>query len=730
MTNILANLNPAQKEAVETIVGPVLILAGPGSGKTRVVIHRIAYLINDACISPRNIMAVTFTNKAAREMQERLGLLASTASQGITMGTFHAICARILRMEGKAIGIESRFVIYDQSDQLALVKRNLAELNLNPKQYSPSSVLSQISAAKSQTFSPREYIQRGRSYFEEIVGRVYERYQEILRVSNALDFDDLLMRTVELFRTQQEVLESYQSRYIHVMVDEFQDTNTVQYELIKMLAGMHRNLCVVGDPDQSIYSWRSADLRNILNFEKYYPDAKTIVLAQNYRSTKTIIDAASSVISASEHRKPKQLFTENAQGVPVTLAETYNEQEEAQFVVNEIEKLVSRGDAMLREVAVMYRTNAQSRVLEEAFIRYGIPYKLVAGTRFYERREVKDIIAYLRLMLNPADDISLTRVINTPPRGIGERTVADLTAWAKEHGFSLYDAISKIEKLDINEPRLFTPRATKLLIDFQQMIDELREKAHGTKLLTFFDRLTERIGFKEYLQASPDGEDRWNNIIELYEVAQDYNELPPDEALAAFLEGVTLVSDVDSLKEVTDTATLITLHQAKGLEFPIVFIVGMEDGILPHMRSFDDPAQMEEERRLCYVGITRAERRVYLARAFRRNMMGGSVVNAPSRFLRDIRMELTNGARPWKADEPKLHQRARDLDWETEPEFCENQSLPELKTGDSVRHAHFGHGTIINACPVRGDVEVLVKFKGVGVKKLLLSLAKLEKLEE
>ena len=722
-------LNAAQKEAVEIIAGPVLILAGPGSGKTRVIIHRIAYLMNACRISPRNILAVTFTNKAAREMQERLCQLAAATSQGITMGTFHAICAKILRVDGKAIGIESGFVIYDQGDQLALVKRSMAELNLDPKQYTPSAVLGQISAAKSQAFGPKDYIQRGRSYFEEITGRVYERYQEMLKASNALDFDDLLMRTVELFRGNAGILERYQARYIHVMVDEFQDTNTVQYEIVKMLAGKYRNLCVVGDPDQSIYSWRSADLRNILNFEKDYPDAKTIILAQNYRSTKTIIDSASAVISANIQRKPKELFTKNDQGAPLTMAETYNEQEEAQYVVNEIEKLVSRGDAALRDVAVMYRTNAQSRALEEAFIRYGLPYKLVAGTRFYERREVKDIIAYLRLILNSADDISLMRVINIPARGIGERTVADLSAWAKGQGLSLYDAICKKEISDGNEGKLFTPRATKLLTDFCKMIHELRTKAESMKLLAFFDALTERIGFKEYLLLSPDGEERWDNVMELRGVVQDYNELPTGEALPALLEGVTLVSDVDSLSESNDTATLITLHQAKGLEFPVVFIIGMEEGILPHIRSFDDPAQMEEERRLCYVGITRAMRRVYLVRTFRRNMMGASNVNAPSRFLKDIPVELTRGARPWKAEEPKLHQRERDLDCGAEAEFCENQDLAELRAGDSVCHAHFGNGTIITANPVRGDVEVIVSFKGVGVKKLLLSLAKLKKVE-
>jgi DNA helicase-2/ATP-dependent DNA helicase PcrA len=726
MTDILAALNPAQKEAVETISGPVLILAGPGSGKTRVITHRIAYLINVCRVSPRHIMAVTFTNKAAKEMQERLGQLAASASRDITMGTFHAICARILRIDGKAVGVEQGFVIYDQDDQISLVKRAMGELNLDPKQHTPGAILGQISAAKSQTHSPRDYIKRGRSYFEEVAGRVYERYQEMLKASNALDFDDLLMRTVELFRAHKDILERYQTRYVHVMVDEFQDTNLVQYELVKMLSGKYRNLCVVGDPDQSIYSWRSADLRNILNFEKDYPEAKTILLAQNYRSTKTILDTASAVISTNKQRKPKELFTENEQGAPITLAETYNEQEEAQFVVNEIEKFTAKGEFKLRDVAVMYRTNAQSRALEEAFIRYGMAYKLVAGTRFYERKEVKDVIAYLRLIQNPADDISLMRVINVPQRGIGDRTVAELSTWAKGQGASLYGGLREMAEQGENAPKLFSPRTTKLLTDFYKMIEDLREQSGRLKLLGFFDKLTDRIGFKEYLFSTPEGEDRWDNVMEFRGVAQEYNELPPGEALSSLLEGVTLVSDVDSLKETTDTVTLITLHQAKGLEFPVVFIVGMEEGILPHIRSFDDPAQMEEERRLCYVGITRAKSRVYLVRAFRRMIFGGSNVNAPSRFLKDIPAELTTGARPWKAEEVKLHQ--REIEWEAAPAVCQ-EDLPELKAGDAVRHAQFGEGTIISAHPVRGDVEAIVAFKGIGVKKLLLSFARLEKVE-
>ncbi len=415
--DILTGLNPAQKEAVEAINGPVLILAGPGSGKTRVITHRVAYLIKTVGVSPRRIMAVTFTNKAAREMEERLDKLVSASVQDLTLGTFHAICARILRQDGKAIGIDNKFSIYDEDDQISLIKRSLQDLALDPKQFAPRALQSVISNAKSQMLGPTDL--HGKSYFDEVTRRVYERYQQLLTDSSALDFDDLLMKTVLLFRQHKETLEKYQSRYMHIQVDEFQDTNLVQYELMKLLAGKYRNICVVGDPDQSIYSWRAADIRNILNFEKDFPDAKVVLLEQNYRSTQLILDAATHVISANKQRKPKDLWTENEKGLPPYLIETYSEEEEAQWVVNEIDKLVRSKEVKAGDCAVMYRTNAQSRVLEEAFIRYGMPYKLVAGTRFYERREVKDIIAYLRLIQNPYDTVSLMRVINVPQRGIG-----------------------------------------------------------------------------------------------------------------------------------------------------------------------------------------------------------------------------------------------------------------------------------------------------------------------
>jgi len=723
--DVLSELNPAQREAVEAISGPVLILAGPGSGKTRVITHRIAYLVKVCGVSPRRIMAVTFTNKAAREMEARLRRLLRGSVDDLTIGTFHAICARILRREGKAIGVNSGFVIYDSEDQISLLKRSLQAVGLDPKQYAPRAIQSAVTAAKSRLLTPAEYLPR--SYFEEVVQRVYERYQQLLTESNALDFDDLLMKVVHLFQQNPQVLSRYQSRYLHLQVDEFQDTNLVQYELMKQLAGKYRNLCVVGDPDQSIYSWRFADLRNILNFEKDYPEAKVVLLEQNYRSTKMILETASYIISANQQRKPKDLWTDNEPGVLTEVVETYTEQEEAQFVVNEVEQLVSQGEFKRGDCAIMYRTNAQSRALEEAFIRYGVPYKLVAGTRFYERREVKDIIAYLRLIQNPYDSVSLLRIINIPQRGIGQRSLSELSQWARSRDIAEYRALQLIAEQKENEAteHPFNSRTTRALAGFAHLMAGFIARSRELNLVDLFDLVVESSGYKEYILGGIDGEERWENILELRTVAREYGDLPPLESLAAFLEGVTLVSDVDGLDESIDTATLITLHQAKGLEFPVVFIVGMEDGILPHIRSFDDPEQMEEERRLCYVGVTRAKQRVYLVRAFRRSLMGSSAINRPSRFLLDIPPRLISGGELWRGEDSQLA--TAMYSWNKAP--TPKLAIPGLSAGDHVRHAQFGDGVVVSIKPVKDDAEVVVVFDGAGIKKLLLSFARLEKAE-
>ena len=727
--DILATLNPAQREAVEAIKGPVLILAGPGSGKTRVITHRVAYLVKICGVNPHNVMAVTFTNKAAREMAERLKQLLGQAVEALTLGTFHAICARILRREGKTIGLQSSFVIYDEDDQLRLMKQVLEELNLDPKQYAPQALRSAISAAKSRLISPEDYAQRVSSYFEEIVQRVYQRYQELLSQGQAVDFDDLLMKTVHLFHDRPQILSRYQSKYVHILVDEFQDTNIAQYELMKQLAGKYRNLCVVGDPDQSIYSWRFADLRNILSFEKDYPEAKVVLLEQNYRSSKTILEVASDVISANVLRKPKKLWTKNEDGAPVTVIESYSAEEEAQSVVSEIEKLVSQEQISLKDCAVMYRVNAQSRALEETFLRYGVLYKLVGGTRFYQRQEVKDIIAYLRVIHNPQDNVSLTRIINVPGRGIGQKTITTLQSWAKDHNVSLYEALKQICDNVIASPnsvgtkQSLSPRTIQTLVGFDSLMANLTARSRELTLFGLVDEILEHTGYKEYILGKEDGEERWENIIELRNVAGEYNELAPEEALTAFLEKVSLVSDIDELNEKTDAVTLITLHQAKGLEFPAVFIVGLEEGILPHRKSFDAPEEMEEERRLCYVGITRAKKRLYLLRSYRRSLFGGTTANPPSRFLQDISPHLINPRGLWEeSSTPVANAYSRPSP--------QSFSTLTLKVGDHVRHSKFGPGIVMNCNSTKDDQELTVAFEGAGVKKLLASLAPLEKIEK
>ncbi|MFC1934784.1 ATP-dependent helicase [Chloroflexota bacterium] len=725
--DILSVLNPAQREAAETISGPVLILAGPGSGKTRVIVHRVAYLIKVCGVNPRRIMAVTFTNKAAREMEERLRQLVSGSLANLTIGTFHAICARILRRDGQAAGINPRFVIYDDGDQINLLKRSLREAGFDPKQYAPQAIRSAITAAKSNMLTPADYQQYSRSYFEEVVQRVYERYQQLLAESNALDFDDLLMKTVYLFRQSPELLARYQSRYLHLQVDEFQDTNLVQYELMKQIADEYRNICVVGDPDQSIYSWRSADLRNIINFEKDYPEAKVILLEQNYRSTKMILEAASHVIAPNQQRKPKELWTENEHGTPPVAVETYTEQEEAQFVVSEIDNLMRQGEMSSGDCAVMYRTNAQSRVLEEVFIRYGMSYRLVSGTRFYERREVKDVIAYFRLIQNPYDSVSLLRIINVPPRGIGQRSLTELGQWARSKGASEYQVLQRLAETKRGEEAeaefSFSPRMTRALVGFYEMMEEIIERSRELSLIDLFDLVVERSGYRGHILSQVDGEERWENVMELRTVAQEYRDSPARDGLVAFLEGIALVSDVDGLDSSVDAVTLITLHQAKGLEFPAVFIVGMEEGLLPHFRSLDDSEKMEEERRLCYVGITRAKQRVYLIWAFRRSLMGRSMVNRPSRFLQDISSSLVSGGGIWSGEDSQVEQPVYSRDDSSNPLI-----MPvELSAGDHVCHDSFGNGVVVNWRRVKNDVEVIVAFDGAGVKRLLLSLANLEK---
>lgn len=709
--NILEGLNPAQRQAVESPEGPILVVAGPGSGKTRVLAHRVAYLIKERGVKPYHLLAVTFTNKAAREMKERLFQLLGHGLREITIGTFHATCVRILRWESQRAGIERNFVIYDENDQVNLVAEVVDELGLDKKTYRPRAFLAAISHAKCELIPPSAF--PSPTYWHEIAGRVYHRYQELLATNKALDFDDLLTKTVDLFRNEGDVLDKHRRRYQHVLVDEFQDTNMAQYELVKLLTLEHRNLFVVGDEDQSIYTWRGADFRNVRRFQNDFPEAKIILLEQNYRSTQNILDAAHAVISKNEARVEKRLWTEKECGLPLTVIEAYDEEEEAQYVLGEIQRLEARGVCDLGDCAVMYRTNAQSRALEDAFVRAGVPYRLVGATRFYERREVKDIIAYLRLIHNPYDALSLLRVINVPRRAIGKKTLEQLMGWSNRLGVPIYTALGRLRE---EEETPFHPRSKRILSGFANLLEELVDAGQRLDLLELFDLVLERTGYAEYVRdGTEQGEERWNNVMELRSVASEYADLAPQVGLMTFLEEVALVSDVDNYDERANAPTFLTLHMAKGLEFPVVFIVGLEEGVLPHSRSFDDQEAMEEERRLCYVGITRAKKRLYLIHTFRRTLRGLSRVNTPSRFLLDIPPQLVKGSTQYEG--------ATRL-----PRGPVAVDVRQFNPGDKVRHPQFGEGVVVSSKLVGDDEEVVVAFVGMKPKRLLVSFAQMEKL--
>ena len=729
---MLEGLNPAQKEAVETTQGPLLIIAGPGSGKTRVITHRIAYLVRDCSVSPYRILAVTFTNKAAREMRERVQRLVGTHSDALSLGTFHAFCALMLRRDGGFVGLPSSYTIYDAEDQVALIKEAMELAEVDPKRNRPQAVRSVISRAKSLLMDSQALAQHPQDYFEEVCARVYFHYEELLARNNAADFDDLLMKSVQLLQEHQQVRERYQDRYLHLMVDEFQDTNVAQYRLARILAGEHRNICVVGDPDQSIYSWRSADIRNILSFQQDYPDAKTVSLEQNYRSTGIILEAAKGLIAANGLRLDKDLFTQNSQGAPVVVHEAYDQEDEAAYVVGEVDRLVRQERFNPGDCAVMYRVNAQSRAMEEACLHRGMKYRLVGGVRFYQRREVKDLMAYLRLLYNPLDEVSLGRIINVPPRGIGAKSLQELVQWARQQDVSSFTAMLRIAAArSAGEPCPvpLASRAANSMVKLAGTLEELAELSIQLQVVDLIDRVLEVTGFRNFIQSSENRpEERWENILELRETAREFNAGEPPDGLASLLERLALVADVDQYEDADDSMTLITLHQAKGLEFPVVFIVGLEEGLLPHIRSMENEGQMEEERRLCYVGITRAQQRLYLLRAFRRGLMGSSGPTYASRFLREVPSHLMVP--------PQLPQAASQTpsfraDWGP-PRAAQPTApaRPKLEVGDLVRHSTFGEGVVMECVPTTADHEIIVQFQdGVGVKKLLLSFAPLEKIE-
>ncbi len=730
---VLEGLNPAQREAVETIDGPLLIVAGPGSGKTRVITHRIAYLVRACGVSPYRVAAVTFTNKAAREMKGRLQRLVGTRADSLTVGTFHAFCALLLRREGNSVGLPSNYTIYDAEDQLALIKQAMELAELEPKQNPPQAVRSVISRAKSVLLDSQGLTGNANDYFEENCARVYRHYEELLARNNAVDFDDLLMRSVQLLQNQEEVRAKYQERYLYLMVDEFQDTNVAQYSLARLLAGERKNICVVGDPDQSIYSWRSADIRNILSFQRDYLGAATISLDQNYRSTANILETAKHLISANDIRLQKDLFTDNDQGEQVQLHEAYDEADEAGFAIGEAARLVRENKMRPGNCAVMYRINAQSRALEEACLHQGMKYRLVGGVRFYHRREIKDLMAYLKLLYNPQDEVNLTRVINVPARGIGAKTLQDLSQWAQREDIPLFTAMRRIaaaRSAGEPSPVSLPSRAVNSITGFVSVVAKLIELADKVTIVELIDRVLEDTGLRRHVQESDDRpEERWENILELRATAQEFNAEEPPNGLATLLERLSLVAEVDNYEESEDSLTLITLHQAKGLEFPVVFIVGLEEGLLPHSRSMESPEQLEEERRLCYVGITRAEERLYLLRAFRRGIAGRGGPTLASRFLRDIPQHLLA---PGKTPQTPAGPQRRPIPrWEMEETQVSQPARPVLQTGDLVRHTSFGEGVVMGCEPDTDDIQVTVQFRdGVGLKRLLLSFAPLEKIEE
>jgi DNA helicase II / ATP-dependent DNA helicase PcrA len=735
--DFLKDLNPQQQQAVMAGLGPVLVMAGPGSGKTRVLTQRIAYLVSSMGVRPYHILAVTFTNKAAREMENRVISMLGEAAHGLTLGTFHAICARTLRREAESLPFDSNFVIFDTDDQLSLVRRAIEDCNLDEKKFRAPGVHGSISRAKNELILPVAYPIK--SYRDEVVKRVYQRYQELLLANNALDFDDLLLWTAILMEENQVAREKYARRYEHVLVDEFQDTNMAQYVLLKHLASIHNNIFVVGDTDQSIYRWRGADYRNVLRFEKDFPDSQVILLEQNYRSTQTILNAAMAVIDRNPYRTHKELFTDRGKGQKITFYEAYDDRVEASFVVDTIANLVARKEARSGDFAIMYRTNAQSRLLEEAFLAAGLPYKLVGAQRFYGRREIKDVIAFLRLVRNPNDEVSLTRVINVPPRGIGDKTFQAVRTQAQKLGMTPGQLILELGK---GEPaqgssgqdpavkaarEALGGRAGSSLASFGVLLAAWRSLMGSVPPLSLMDRILDNVDYHAYIDDGTDeGHERWENVMELRRLAAEFT----DPNLDPFLERVALVSDQDTVDVDASVPTLLTLHAAKGLEFPIVFIVGLDDGTFPHQRSLDDPEAMMEERRLFYVGITRAMNMLYLLYPQNRSTYGYAEAAVASRFLEDIPFELLDdeaasraGARNGKGS--KTGSRRPDR-WETPGTAKARQVQPQYHPGARVLHPVWGEGMVLNSRIEDDDEIVDIFFENMGLKRVAASLAKLE----
>ncbi len=741
--DLFVGLNPEQARAVETTEGPLLIQAGAGSGKTKTLTHRIAYLIASGKATPHNILAVTFTNKAAKEMRQRVAELVGERAENRSfmpyMGTFHSICVRLLRLDGEYLGIPRSFVIFDESDRQSAVKRACKQLMIDEKAFPPRVLASQISTAKNEMMSPAEYEGFASTPAQRTAAQIFPLYEKALREASALDFDDLINRTVTLMHTHANVREKWQAQFRYIMIDEYQDTNTAQYKLVKLLTNDHHNVAVVGDDWQSIYSWRGADFRNILNFERDYPDCTIILLEQNYRSTKHILDAAHKIITKNTQRSDKQLWTAAGDGLPVQMLQVTSERGEGDSIMRRIRNSVDAGGRKFQDFAILYRTNAQSRSIEETFVQYGVPYRIVGGTRFYDRKEIKDLVSYLRLIFQPEDRVSFERVVNVPTRGIGAKSLQSFYFWQAANDYTLYEALTNAEQCT-----MATGKAKRGLVELGEMLESLRTILDETPPAAVIDSLVRRLDYMKFLDdKTPQGESRQENVKELIGVAQNYQDI----GLAGFLEEVALISDLDQANFDGNSVTLMTLHAAKGLEFPVVFMAGMEETIFPHSRALYDQSEMEEERRLCYVGMTRAREELYMIYATGRMLYGSVQHNPPSRFLSEIDVDFQpdtsftfqglhdmHNSFDQSYDDgsdfgPSDSSSSRDANSLTNDQariFDSNEPryVPELNEGDQVRHQIFGTGTVVE---LDGDTATIY-FKGKGPKKLNISFAPLEKI--
>ena len=726
---LLVGLNPQQQKAVKATDGPLLIMAGAGSGKTRVLTHRIAYLMAEKEAAPWNILAITFTNKAAREMKDRIHNLLGPAAENIWVSTFHSMCVRILRRDIDRVGINRNFSILDMTDQLSVIKNVLKDKNIDPKKFEPRSILSSISSAKNELITPEDFAKKAKGPYEQVVSDVYEQYQKRLRKNQALDFDDLIMTTIQLFQRVPEVLEFYQRKFQYIHVDEYQDTNHAQYLLVKLLAARFKNLCVVGDSDQSIYRWRGADIANILSFEKDYKNANVILLEQNYRSTKRILQAANEVIEKNMNRKPKNLWTENQEGNKLMYYRADSEFGEAQFVAGKIKELVENDGRSYSDFAILYRTNAQSRVMEEVLLKSNINYTIVGGTKFYDRKEIKDILAYLRLIANPDDDISLTRVVNVPKRGVGATSIDKIGNYAISNELSMIQGLGEVEQIGLSK------KVTNSLVEFRDLIRNWGDMQDFLSVTELVEEVLDKTGYRDVLknEKTLEAQSRLENIDEFLSVTKNFEDNNDDKSLVAFLTDLALVADIDKFDEdeadQNEAVVLMTLHSAKGLEFPVAFLMGLEEGIFPHNRSLDEEAEMEEERRLAYVGITRAEEQLFLTNAQMRTLYGRTNMNPVSRFIGEIPEDLLEDMSVKQKQPVQFAARHQDRKAVVRP-FATSSGgdTIEWQVGDKAEHKKWGIGTVVSVKGKGEGKELDIAFPSpTGIKRLLAKFAPVQK---